>query len=156
MDHGDQLIACGAPGIAAAAGAELVGSGQTATLDCVGGGAEFVGSNNRFTLTGDCTSLEMFGSNNMVTIALANEANIEIVGSNNTITWTTPDGKDPRVEHLGWAHARTLSYGCTRRRDPPRPLQGRRGLHRSQKGIVRPTSGGDRQWPLKLERTRID
>lgn len=78
-----------------------MGSGQMATLDCASSKAEIAGSDNKLTLTGDCTNLDMFGSGNSITIAFAKNARINVVGSNNTITWTTPDGKEPLVTHLG-------------------------------------------------------
>ena len=90
------------------------GSNQTTTLDCAGGGAHIFGSNNTLTLTGACTWLDMVGSNNPIIIALANGANIEFAGSNNAITWTSPDGKEPVVRHLEFwqqSHCWTLGRG---------------------------------------------
>ena len=81
------------------AGASFIGSGQTTTLDCAGGGAHILGSNNTLTLAGGCRWLDMVGSNNTVIIAFANGANIEFAGSNNAITWTSPDGREPVVRH---------------------------------------------------------
>jgi hypothetical protein len=43
----------------------------------------------------------MVGSNNTVVVAFANGANIEFAGSNNSITWTSSDGKEPVVRHVG-------------------------------------------------------
>jgi len=82
------------------AGASFIGSGQTTTLDCAGGGAHILGSNNTLTLGGGCRWLDMVGSNNTVVVAFANGANIEFAGSNNSITWTSPDGKEPMVRHV--------------------------------------------------------
>jgi hypothetical protein len=90
-------------------GATFAGSGQTTTLDCANGGAHIFGSNNKLNLTGGCAWLDMLGSGNTVTVALAKDANIEFVGSNNAITWTTPDGKEPAVRHLGSGN--TLTRG---------------------------------------------
>lgn len=79
-------------------GARFAGSNQTATLDCAGGRAQIAGSNDKLTLRGGCTKLEMFGSGNTVTIAFGKNGSSELVGSNNAITSTTPDGKEPAVQ----------------------------------------------------------
>jgi Protein of unknown function (DUF3060) len=92
------------------AGASFIGSGQTTTLDCAGGGAHILGSNNTLTLTGGCRWLDMVGSNNTVIIAFANGANIEFAGSNNAITWTSPDGKEPVVRHVGSGNTLTAGH----------------------------------------------
>jgi hypothetical protein len=76
-------------------------SNQTTTLDCAGGGAQIAGSNNKLTLTGECTMLRVLGSNNTVTAALATNAHIEFAGSNNAVTWTSSDGKEPMVQNRG-------------------------------------------------------
>jgi hypothetical protein len=73
------------------AGALFAGSGQTTTLDCAGGSAHIFGSNNKLILTGGCTWLDMVGSNNTIIVALAEGANIGFAGSNNAITWTSPN-----------------------------------------------------------------
>jgi hypothetical protein len=91
------------------AGASFIGSGQTTTLDCAGGGAHILGSNNTLTLGGGCRWLDMVGSNNSVVVAFANGANIEFAGSNNSITWTSPDRKEPVVRHVGSGN--TLTAG---------------------------------------------
>jgi Protein of unknown function (DUF3060) len=91
------------------AGASFIGSGQTTTLDCAGGGAHIIDSNNTLTLAGGCRWLDMVGSNNTVVVAFANGANIEFAGSNNSITWTSPDGKEPVVRHVGSGN--TLTAG---------------------------------------------
>jgi Protein of unknown function (DUF3060) len=90
-------------------GALFAGSNQT-TMDCAGGGAHIFGSNNTLTLTGACTWLDMVGSNNPIIIALANGANIEFAGSNNAITWTSPDGKEPVVRHLDSGNSLTAGH----------------------------------------------
>ena len=91
----------------------LAGSGQTTTLDCAGGGgAHIFGSNNTLTLTGGCAWVDMVGSNNRIVVALANGTNIQFAGSNNAITWTPPDGKEPAVRHLGSGN--TLTAGALR------------------------------------------
>ena len=92
------------------AGALFAGSNQTTTLDCAGGGAHIFGSNNTLTLTGGCAWLDMVGSNNIIIVALANGANIEFAGSNNAITWTSPDGKEPVVRHLGSGNTLTSGH----------------------------------------------
>ena len=79
----------------------FAGSNETTSLDCRGGGAQIAGSNNKLILTGGCTMLGVLGSNNTVTVALAANARIQFVGSNNTITWTSPDSKEPTVQYLG-------------------------------------------------------
>ncbi len=91
---GDGLLSEGA-------GALFAGSNQTTTLDCAGGGAHIFGSHNTLTLTGGCTWLDMVGSDNAIIVALANGANIEFAGSNNAITWTSPEGEEPVVRHMG-------------------------------------------------------
>jgi Protein of unknown function (DUF3060) len=90
-------------------GASFIGSGQTTTLNCAGGGAHILGSNNTLTLTGACKWLDMVGSNNTLIVAFGNGANIEFAGSNNAITWTSADGKEPVVRHVGSGN--TLTAG---------------------------------------------
>jgi Protein of unknown function (DUF3060) len=92
------------------AGASFIGSGQTTTLNCAGGGAHILGNNNTLTLTGACKWLDMVGSNNTVVVAFANGANIEFAGSNNAITWTSPDGKEPVVRHVGSGNTLTAGH----------------------------------------------
>ncbi len=81
--------------------ARLAGSDQTKTLDCAGGSARIAGSNNKVTLTGGCTGLTILGSRNIVTAAFGHDASIWFTGSKNEVTWTTPDGKEPKAHHLG-------------------------------------------------------
>ena len=81
--------------------AGFVSSGQTATLDCNGGKAEIIGSNNKLTITGRCSALELAGSGNAITIEFAAGATIDFVGSGNTITWTSVDGKAPKITYIG-------------------------------------------------------
>jgi hypothetical protein len=92
------------------AGASFIGSGQTTTLDCAGGGAHILGSNNTLTLGGGCKWLDMVGSNNIVIVAFANGANIEFAGSNNSITWTSADGREPVVRHVGSGNTLTAGH----------------------------------------------
>jgi hypothetical protein len=92
------------------AGASFIGSGQTTTLNCAGGGAHILGSNNTLTLTGACKWLDMVGSNNTVIVAFANGANIEFAGSNNAITWTSPDDTEPVVRHVGSGNTLTAGH----------------------------------------------
>ena len=75
-----------------------------------GGGAHIFGSNNKLTLTGECAWLDMVGSNNIITVALAKDANIKFAGSNNAITWTSPDGKEPVVRHVGAGNTLTAGH----------------------------------------------
>ena len=79
-------------------------------LDCAGCGAHIFGSNNTLTLTGGSAWLDMVGSNNPIIVALANGANIEFAGSNNAITWTSPDGKEPVVRHMGSGNTLTAGH----------------------------------------------
>jgi hypothetical protein len=79
-------------------------------LDCAGGGAHIFSSNNTLTLTGGCAWLDMVSSNNRIIVALANGANIQFAGSNNAITWTSPDGKEPAVRHLGFGNTLTAGH----------------------------------------------
>ena len=81
--------------------AGFVSSGQTATLECNGGKAEIIGSNNKLNITGRCSALELAGSGNAITIEFATGATIDFVGSGNTITWTSVDGKAPKVTYIG-------------------------------------------------------
>ena len=81
--------------------ARLAGSDRTTTLDCAGGSARIAGSNNNVTLTGGCSRLTILGSQNTVTAAFAVGASIWFAGSRNAVIWTTPDGKQPTVHHLG-------------------------------------------------------
>jgi hypothetical protein len=92
------------------AGASFIGSGQTTTLNCAGGGAHILGNNNTLTLTGACKWLDMVGSNNTVVVAFANGANIEFAGSENAITWTSPDGNEPVVRHVGSGNTLTAGH----------------------------------------------
>jgi hypothetical protein len=79
----------------------IAGSDQTKTLDCAGGWARIAGANNNVTLTGDCAGLTIYGSRNNVTAAFQTGARVRFVGSENAVTWTTPDAKEPTVHHLG-------------------------------------------------------
>jgi hypothetical protein len=81
--------------------AGFVNSGQTATLDCFGGKAEIMGSSNKLTITGRCSALELAGSGNTITIEFAAGATVSFVGSSNAITWTSADGKAPKVTYIG-------------------------------------------------------
>jgi hypothetical protein len=81
--------------------AGYIASGQTASLDCAGGKAAVMGSNNILTIKGSCTELALYGSGNKITIAFAPDAQISFVGSQNTIEWSTADGKPPKVSYVG-------------------------------------------------------
>jgi hypothetical protein len=80
---------------------DFLSSNQTATLDCARGQAEIMGSNNVLTITGKCSGLELAGSRNKITIEFGASAQIEFVGASNTITWTSADGKPPKVSYIG-------------------------------------------------------
>lgn len=84
--------------------ARLAGSDQTTTLDCAGGSAWIAGSNNKVTLTGGCTRLTILGSRNSITAAFGAGARIRFAGARNDVIWTTPDGKAPKVLHLGFGN----------------------------------------------------
>ncbi|MBV8335639.1 MAG: DUF3060 domain-containing protein [Alphaproteobacteria bacterium] len=81
--------------------AGFLSSGQTARLDCNGGKAEIMGSNNKLTITGRCSALDLAGSGNTITIEFAAGATVQFVGSGNTITWTSVDGKAPKITYIG-------------------------------------------------------
>jgi hypothetical protein len=61
-----------------------------------GAGASFIGSGQTTTL--DCA------------VAFGDGANIEFAGSNNAITWTSPDGKEPVVRHVGSGNTLTVGH----------------------------------------------
>jgi hypothetical protein len=88
----------------------LAGSDQTKTLDCAGGWARIAGANNNVTLTGDCAGLTIYGSRNTVQGAFQTEARVRFVGSNNAVTWTTPDGKEPKALHLDASNTMTPGH----------------------------------------------
>jgi hypothetical protein len=89
--------------------ARVYGSDLTKTLDCAGNSARILGSNNKVTLTGGCTRLTILGSRNVVTVAFGTGGSIWFAGSKNEVVWTTPDGKEPKVRHLGYGN--TLKRG---------------------------------------------
>jgi hypothetical protein len=91
-------------------GAHLAGSDQTKTLDCAGGWARIAGANNNVTLTGNCEGLTIYGSRNTVQAAFQTDAQVRFVGSNNAVTWTTPDGKEPKALHLGASNTMTPGH----------------------------------------------
>jgi hypothetical protein len=93
------ILASGA--LSKANAAMLAGSDQTKTVDCAGGWARIAGANNNVTLTGNCAGLTIYGSRNNVTAAFQAGARVRFVGSENAVTWTTPDAKEPKVHHLG-------------------------------------------------------
>jgi len=78
-----------------------ISSGQTASLDCAGHTAAIIGNDNILTIGGNCSSLGLSGSGNKITIQFAPGARIQFVGANNTINWTTTDGKPPKVSSVG-------------------------------------------------------
>ncbi len=84
--------------------ARVHGSDLTKTLDCAGNSARILGSNNKVTLTGGCTRLTILGSRNVVTAAFGAGGSIWFGGSKNEVVWTTPDGKEPKVWHLGYGN----------------------------------------------------
>jgi DUF3060 family protein len=95
------VMATGHAQTAAPASAQFAGSGLKSVLDCAAGRAEIAGSNNILTITGNCKKLEVLGSNNAITVALADDAEVQLVGSNNKISWTTPSGRNPSIQQLG-------------------------------------------------------
>jgi hypothetical protein len=96
------LLCCGAAAAQVSGNqAGFVASGQTGTLDCAGGKAEIMGSNNTLTISGNCAGLDMYGSGNKLTVQFKPGAQISFVGSGNAISWTSADGKPPRVSYVG-------------------------------------------------------
>ena len=67
------------------------------------------GSNNKVTLTGACRRLTILGSRNTVTITFGAGGSVWLVGATNEVTWTTPDGKQPKVHQIGSSN--TLKRG---------------------------------------------
>jgi Protein of unknown function (DUF3060) len=103
------IMATGHAQTAARANAQFAGSDVKSVLDCATGRAEIAGSNNILTINGDCKKLEVLGSNNAITVALAENAEVQLVGSNNKIIWTTPSGRSPSIQQLGSGN--TISKG---------------------------------------------
>jgi hypothetical protein len=103
------IVATGHAQTAIRANAQFAGSGAKSVLDCAAGQAEIAGSNNILTIKGDCKKLEVLGSNNAITVALAENAEVQLVGSNNNIIWTTPSGHTPSIQQLGSGN--TISKG---------------------------------------------
>jgi hypothetical protein len=91
-------------------GVRLAGSDETKTLDCAGGWARIAGAHNNITLTGNCTGLTVYGSRNTVTAAFQKGAHVRFVGSENAVTWTTPDAKEPTILHLGVGNTMTQGH----------------------------------------------
>jgi Protein of unknown function (DUF3060) len=103
------IMATGHAQTAAHANAQFAGSDVKSVLDCAAGQAEIAGSNNILTINGDCKKLEVLGSNNAIMVALAERAEVQLVGSNNKIIWTTPNGPSPSIQQLGSGN--TISKG---------------------------------------------
>lgn len=80
------------------------GTGATASLDCKGGAARIEGARNSITVTGQCAKLEIEGEGNAVTVELASGGLIQVVGASNAVFWTTPDGREPKVQAEGFAN----------------------------------------------------
>ncbi|HET6536787.1 MAG TPA: DUF3060 domain-containing protein [Sphingopyxis sp.] len=97
------VILASAMGCAASASAQasLEGVGETTELNCRGGKAEIVGTSNQVQIKGACTLLSIEGTDNIVTIAMAERSAIEVVGTNNRVTWTAPAKSQPRVSSTG-------------------------------------------------------
>jgi hypothetical protein len=91
-------------------GVHIAGSDQTKTLDCAGGWARIAGAHNNVTLTGNCSGLTIYGSRNNVTAAFEAGAQVRLVGSENAVTWTTPDAKEPSVHILGVGNTMTPGH----------------------------------------------
>jgi len=89
--------------VAAQAGNQVrfLKSGQTATLDCLGGAAQILGSANVLTISGKCSALHVAGSGNRITIEFASDSTISLAGSKNAISWTSTDGKPPKISVAG-------------------------------------------------------
>ena len=72
---------------AAAAGAQLTGSNQTLSHECLSGErVELVGDTNIVTITGECVGLSVEGNGNQVTIEVVDE--IRLQGESNDIRWS--------------------------------------------------------------------
>lgn len=70
----------------AAAGAQLIGDGQTLDYECeIGERVELVGADNIVSVRGECVGLSITGSNNQVSIAIVDEIRIE--GDGNDVRW---------------------------------------------------------------------
>lgn len=70
----------------AAAGAQLIGDGQTLDYECeIGERVELVGADNIVSIRGECVGLSIAGSNNQVSIAVVDEIRIE--GEGNDVRW---------------------------------------------------------------------
>ena len=96
------VLCCGAAAAQVSSNqAGFVASGQTGTLDCAGGKAAIMGSNNILTISGNCAGLDMYGSGNKLTVQFKPGAEISFVGSGNAISWTSADGKPPKVSYVG-------------------------------------------------------
>ena len=79
----------------------FLNSGQTATLDCHGGAAQIMGSANVLTISGKCSALNVAGSGNRISIEFAPGSAISLAGSQNAISWTSTDGKPPKISVVG-------------------------------------------------------
>jgi hypothetical protein len=101
------ILACPAAGQGSNNQAGFVNSGQTATLDCLGGKAEIVGGDNVLAIKGKCSNLDLAGSGNKITIEFGPAAKVSILGSNNAIVWTSVDGKPPTINYVGSGNAVT-------------------------------------------------
>jgi len=97
-------------GAAAAQAGNQVGfskSGQTATLDCHGGAVQIMGSTNVLTISGKCSALNVAGSGNRITIEFAPGSAVSLAGSNNAISWTSTDGRPPKISAAGYGNTLT-------------------------------------------------
>jgi hypothetical protein len=104
------LVAGASVALSKSNGVNIAGSNQTKTLDCASGWARIAGAENNVTLTGNCAGLTIYGSQNTVHGAFQTDAEVRFVGSNNAVTWTTPDGKEPKAVHLGASNTMTPGH----------------------------------------------
>lgn len=77
------------------------GAGATSDLDCDGGVATIRGASNEITVTGRCTQLVIEGASNRVTVELASKGIVRVVGADNQVVWTTPDGSKAQLRIAG-------------------------------------------------------
>lgn len=80
------------------------GAGQNSEMDCAGSSAKIEGASNRIVVTGRCTLLTIEGASNRVRVDMAKNGTIQVVGADNEIHWTTPDGSKPRLRITGAAN----------------------------------------------------
>ena len=86
------------------ANADFSGAGQEMELDCDGGVATIQGASNIMHITGACSALVIEGASNKVHVDLAKGARIQVVGADNEVRWTAPEGTKPKLNVVGAAN----------------------------------------------------